>query len=57
MPDPKLNSRIIAEMNALMHGLHRCGALTSRDMEKFIKHVEEKTEHTKSVDKSGLDKS
>jgi len=40
MTDKKSTSRIVDEMDETMRGLHRCGALSTRELEKFIKHIE-----------------
>ncbi|MBU3601734.1 hypothetical protein [Polynucleobacter sp. AM-25C3] len=50
MTDKKSTSRIVDEMDETMRGLHRCGALSTRELEKFIKHIEEKAKQDKSFD-------
>jgi hypothetical protein len=57
MANKKSTSRIINEMNETLRGLHRCGVLTTQQLEKFINSIEEKTKCCKSFDESKKAKS
>lgn len=57
MADKKPISRIISEMNRTMHGLHRHGVLTAKELKTFLKGVEEKTKQRKTFDVNKTSKS
>jgi hypothetical protein len=57
MADRKSTSRIIDEMNETMLGLHRYGVLTTKELKKFTKDLEERAKHCKSFDQNKTTKS
>ena len=57
MADKKSTSRIIDEMNETMHGLHRYGVLTTKELKKFTRNLEEKMKHCKGFDQNETAKS
>jgi hypothetical protein len=57
MADKKSTSRIIDEMSETMRGLHRYEVLTTKELSKFARNLEEKTKHYNGFDRNETTKS